>query len=103
MYVLSPYCGKSTVENVHSQMDCNLCRRKPLGKLSALEKVYIRGNVTCNTMTNRETLYNMCELDTRWGAHGDHDSIRLPPADGKKLLTTRCGPDAFSNLYSFSR
>lgn len=69
-------------------------------------KVYIRGNVTCNTMTNRETLYNMCELDTRRGAHGDHDSIRLPPADGKKLLTTRCGfwsQTLFLNLYSFSR
>lgn len=35
-----------------------------------MEKVYIRGNVTCNAMTNRETLYNTCELDTRCGHMG---------------------------------
>lgn len=39
-----------------------------------MEKVYISGNVTCLTMTNGKTLYNTCEVDTRW-AHGDDDSI----------------------------
>lgn len=37
-----------------------------------MEKVYISGNVTC--LTNGKTLYNTCEVDTRW-AHGDDDGI----------------------------
>ena len=72
MYVLSPYCGKMSKKL--SIFTWIFLLTEALGKLSAMENVYIRGNVTCNAMSNRETLYNMCELATRW-APGDHDSI----------------------------
>lgn len=59
-----------------------------------MEKVYIRGKVTCITVTNGKTLYNMCELDTHW-ARGDHDGIWLLQQMEQNRWRADVKPDSF--------
>lgn len=62
-----------------------------------MEKVYISGNVTCLTMTNGKTLYNTCEVDTRW-AHGDDDSIWLVQQMERNRWRPDVKPDSFQSF-----